>query len=295
VASAETTRQIALKKILYLTDFSESAAAAVPFVAAIARNSGSTVYAAHVLLPDVYACMAPEFGDLVKDGLEQAAKAKMQRIEPQLAGLPHETVVVWGEGIWPALWPVMQKNNIDLVVLGTHGRAGVQKLLLGSVAEEIWRRSTVPVLTVGPAIRGAQPDGRFHCVLWATDFTPESLAGCPYALSMANENHARLILLHVIRQFKKEQILGKLSAIEAIHQLNGMLPQDVELWCIPELVVKHGEPAEQIIEVARESGADLIVLGIRKGDNFGVATHARRTTAHDEVVNAPCPVLTIRG
>jgi nucleotide-binding universal stress UspA family protein len=295
VAIAEAIKQITLNKILYLTDFSEPAAAAVPFVAAIARTCGSTVYAAHVLLPDVYTCMAPEFGDVVKEGLEQAAKAKMQRIEPQLAGLPHETVIVWGAEVWPALRPVMQKNNIDLVVLGTHGRTGVQKLLLGSVAEEFWRRSTVPVLTIGPAIRGAQPDGRFHCVLFATDFTPESLAGYPYAVSMARENHARLILLHVIQQFKKEEILGEQSAIEAIHQLNKMLPQDAELWCIPELVVKHGKPAEHIIEVAEGSGADLIVLGIRKGDDFGVATHARRTTAHDVVVNAPCPVLTVRG
>jgi nucleotide-binding universal stress UspA family protein len=295
VPSAEITKQIALNKILYLTDFSEPAASAVPFVAAIARNYGSKVYAAHVLLPDVYACMAPEFGDVVNEGLEQAAKAKMQQIEPQLAGLPHETVIVRGDEVWPALRPIMEKNKIDLVVLGTHGRTGVQKLLLGSVAEEIWRRSTVPVLTIGPAIRNAQPDGRFNCVLFATDFTRESLAGYPYAVSMARESQAHLILLHVIRQFKKEEILGELSAIEAIHQLTKMLPRDAEFWCIPELLVKHGEPAERIIEVARGSGADLIVLGIRKGDDFGVVTHARRTIAHDVVAKASCPVLTFRG
>jgi len=295
VASIAIARQITLNNILYLTDFSEPAQSALPFVTAIAHQYESTVYAAHVLLPDVCACMMPESGAAINEGLEQIAKAKMQQIELQLAGLPHQTALVWGSDVWQALQPIIQRNNIDLLVLGTRGRTGVQKLLLGSVAEQIWRRSYLPVLTIGPATRAAQPGGRFNCVLFATDFTPESLAGFPYAVSMARENHARLILLHVIRQYKKEEILGELSALEAIHQLNQIVPQDEELWCLPELVVKHGEPAEHIIEVARKSGADLIVLGIRQGDQFGVATHAERTIAHEVVVKASCPVLTIRG
>lgn len=74
-----------------------------------------------------------------------------------------------------------------------------------------------------------------------------------------------------------------------------MLPEDADLWCRPELVVKYGEPADRIIEVARTRGIDLIVLGVRNGDRFGVATHVERTTAHDVVVNASCLVLTVRG
>jgi nucleotide-binding universal stress UspA family protein len=74
---ASTAKQITLNNILYLTDFSELAEAALPFVTAIAHKYGSTVYAVHVLLPDVYACMAPEFTDVVNEGLEQAAKSKI--------------------------------------------------------------------------------------------------------------------------------------------------------------------------------------------------------------------------
>ena len=76
----------------------------------------------HVLLPDVYACMAPECSDVVNEGLEQAAEAKMQRIGSRPTGLSHETIKEWGPEVWPTVQQVMSKNNIDLVVLGTHGR-----------------------------------------------------------------------------------------------------------------------------------------------------------------------------
>jgi nucleotide-binding universal stress UspA family protein len=132
-------------------------------------------------------------------------------------------------------------------------------------------------------------------VLFATDFTWESLAGVDHAVSMARENHARLVLLHVIRQFKQEEVLGDLTAAEAIYHLNQVLPQDAQLWHRPELMVKFGEPAEQIVDVAQQSGADLIVLGVRGGDRFGAVSHAERTITHHVVVNASCPVLTVRG
>lgn len=291
----ETANEIALNNVLYLTDFSEPAEAALPFATAIAREYGSKIYAFHILLPGVYACMTPEFGDVVGTGLEQAAKARMHSLESRLTGLPHETIIEWGPEVWPALERVVRENNIDLLVLGTHGRRGVQKFLLGSVAEEIWRRSSVPVLTIGPKVCRARPSERFNSVLFATDFTAQSLAGLPYAVSMAREYRSHIVLLHVIRQFKKEEILGELSAAEAISHLSQLLPPDSKLWHRPELMVKYGGPAKNIIDTASRCGADLIVLGVRNGDRFGVATHLEGTTAHDVVVNASCPVLTVRG
>lgn len=295
MASVETASEIKLNNILYLTDFSEPAEAALPFVTAIAHKYGSRVYATHVLLPDVYACLTPEFGDVVTAGLEQAAEAKMQKAVTGLTGLAHETIIEWGPDVWQTVQRAVQKNNIDLVVLGTRGRTGVQKLLLGSVAEEIWRRSGVPVLTIGPSVSRSRPVVQFRKVLFATDFTPESLAGLPYAVSMAREYRAHLVLLHVIRQFKKEEILGELSAADAIHYLTQMLPQDAGLCSPPELVVKHGEPAKNIIDTASRCDADLIVLGVHRGGGYGPATHVELTIAHEVVVNAPCPVLTVHG
>ena len=295
MASNAIVSDIKLNNLLYLTDFSEPAEAALPFVKAIAREYGSRIYVWHILRPNVYACMAPEFGVVVSAGLEEEAQAGMRRVESQLTGLPHTTRIEWGPEVRATLERIVEENNIDLVVLGTHGRTGVQKFLLGSVAEEIWRSARVPVLTVGPRGKRAPNAEGFHCVLFATDFSLQSLAGLPYAISMARESRGHLVQLHVIRQFKKEEILGEVSASDAIYQLDKLVPTDAGLSHRPELEVKHGDPALNIIEVASRCGADLIVLGIRSGDTFGVATHVERTIAHEVMVNAPCPVLTVRG
>ncbi len=292
--STETASEIALNNILYLTDFSDCAEAALPVATAIAREFGAKIYAMHVLLPDVYTSLAPAFGQVVAAGLEEAAEAKMREIGSRLGGLPHEATIERGSQVWPTLQRELQRNNIDLVILGTHGRTGVQKLLFGSVAEEIWRRAKVPVLTVGPAVTSRASE-QFNCVLFATDFTAQSLAGLPYAVSMAREYRAHLVLLHVIRQFKQEEILGELSAADAIYHLSQIVPRDADLWSRPDLVIKYGEPAKGIVQTARACGADLIVLAVRDGDRFGAATHLPGTTAHQVVVNASCPVLTVRG
>jgi nucleotide-binding universal stress UspA family protein len=293
--SIETVNEIKLNSLLYLTDFSEPAEAALPFVRAIARKYGSEIYACHILLPDVYACMAPDFGNVISAGLEEEAHAEMRRIESRLTGLPHKTRIEHGAEVRATLQRIVQEKNIDLVVLGTHGRRGVQKLLLGSVAEEIWRHANVPVLTIGPGVDRSLSGEGFHCVVFATDFTPESLAGLPYAVSIAREYQARLVLLHVIRQFKEEEILGELSASDGIYHLGQLVPTDARLAHSPELVVKYGEPAQNIIDTASLCGADLVVLGIRNGDAFGLATHMERAIAHQVVLNAPCPVMTVRA
>jgi nucleotide-binding universal stress UspA family protein len=294
MAIIETLKRITLNNLLYLTDFSEASEAAAPFASAIARKYGSNMFVLHVVQPDPYVCMAPECTDMVNEGLEQAAKVKMQRIGSSLKTVPCKTMVEKGREVWPIAKEEIMRRNIDLVCLGTHGRSGVQKFLL-SVAEEVFRCSTVPVLTVGPGVKNNNHEGRLSCVLFATDFRYGSPAGLGYAISIARENQARLVLLHVIRQFRSEEMLGGLSGAEAMRQLKGMLPQDAGLSSPVELIVKYGEPAMSIIEGVQECSADLIVLGVHKVERLGVTTHLERTTAHDVVSYAPCPVLTVRG
>jgi nucleotide-binding universal stress UspA family protein len=298
ITTTGVSTRITLNNILYLTDFSEPSEAALPFATAIARGYGAIVHALHVLMPSPVVYMTPE---LVADGIagqEEAASLEMQRVESALAGLPHETIVERGSAVWPTLERAIKEHMIDLVVLGTHGRTGTQKFLLGSVAEEIFRRSPVPVLTIGPwAHSGAHNDARFHRVLFATDFTAESLSALPYAVSIAQENQARLFLLNVIRSLgqDQEEMRGRRSAANTLYELNEMVPKDAELWCRPEAIVEHGEPAEGILEAAKQRGADLIVLGVRDAaGHLGAATHLERTTAHKVVAHAPCPVLTVR-
>lgn len=172
------------------------------------------------------------------------------------------------------------------------------RIWLPEVAEEIFRRSSVPVITVGPFVRSeSRSDGRFGLVLFATDFTPESWAATPYAISPAEENGAKLILLHVAGPLgeHKRNMEQNLSVAEATDLLDGLVPSESAPWCRSETVVEHGQPAERILGTARERGADLIVLGVRETRHLLAATHLEGSTVHKVVASAPCPVLTVRG
>ncbi len=291
--------RLTLKNILLLTDFSEPSELAVPFAIAIAREYEASVYAMHVLTPVPLAYATPESAAAAIEGLEEGAQSGMQRLDAQLVGVPHETLLVRGESIWSSVEQALSEREINLVILGTHGRTGATKLLLGSVAEEIFRRTSVPVLTIGPSVRkGVHSGGQFRRVLFATDFTPEAQAAAPYAISMAQENQARLLLLHVMRD--PDSTAGKRtpqdSVANVMHQLYELVPPEAELWCRPEATVRFGNPAERILEAAMELEADLIVLGVRDAaGHLGAATHLERTTAHKVVAHAECPVLTVRG
>jgi len=295
----QANHRISLKNILFLTDFSEPSAAALPFATMIARAYGAKVTALHVLLPSVYEYMAAESGPIVRDDQEDLAKAEMDRVEAALAGGPREAIIERGANVWEVLSRILIEREIDLIALGTHGRTGFKKALIGSAAEEVFRRTVVPVLTIGPGVQsGAHNGGRFHCVLFASALDAVSRAAAPYAVSLAQENQSRLVLLHVLPAPKpgKQVKPTVLSVAEAIHQLEELVPKDAELWCRPDPTVEHGDPGAHILATANRCGADLIVLGVRGLDAAaGLATRVERATAYNVVAHAPCPVLTVRG
>jgi nucleotide-binding universal stress UspA family protein len=299
--TAEIATRIALKNILYLTDYSEPSQAALPFAVAMARELGAKVHALHVLTPEpyLYSYATPATIGMAIEAREEAAEAEMQRVAAQLENLPHDVAVMRGAGVWPALEQAIADWNADLIVLGTHGRTDAQKLLLGSVAEEIFRRSPIPVLTIGPWARdGAHNGAKFHRVLFATDFSPEAVNAAPYAISLAEEHQARLTLLNVIHERVQETRHARVesSVANVMYELHEIVPQDAELWCRPEAVVEYGEPGARILEAAKQRDADLIVLGVRSAaGRLGAAAHLERAVAHKVVAHATCPVLTVRG
>ncbi|MGB9463974.1 MAG: universal stress protein [Candidatus Acidiferrum sp.] len=291
-------KRIAVKNVLFLTDFSEPSAIALPFAMMIARSNGSKVTALHVVLPSAYTYMTPEISGTLLDDQEDQAKAEMQRVEAQLVGLPSETIIERGSEVWPVLADILKEREIDLIVLGTHGRTGFKKAVLGSTAEAVFRRTAVPVLTIGPSVRiGAHSGGRFRCVLFATDFNEASRVATQYAVSLAEESQSRLVLLHVLPAPKpgKAKNVDDLSVAEAMHRLEDLVPRDAEFRCRPEPTVEHGKPSAQILATAQRCGADLIVLGVRGMDTLvGVTTRMERAIAYEVVAHAPCPVLTVR-
>lgn len=302
MATVQAGKRIDFKNILFLTDFSEPSIDALPFAAGIARTYGSMVHAVHVLTPSIYTQMAPENAPALLDDQEELAQAEMQRVEAQLADLPRKIAIERGSNLWEVVSRLQREGDFDLLVLGTHGRTGLKKALLGSSAEEVFRRSRVPVLMSGPATRlGAHDRGHFSCVLFATDFDAVSSAAAPYAISLAEENQANLVLLHVLPAPRpgKPGTPGKsrdLSVAEAIHKLEAFVPREAELWCRPRTVVEHGAPVAQILTAAKLHEADLIVLGVHGLDAMAdIRARARSDIAYDLIAHARCPVLTVRG
>lgn len=297
----ETTMEIPtsvqLKQILYLTDFSQPSEAALPFAMGIARSHGSTVHVLHVLTAPLDA-----YPDALKAD-RQIAETEMKRVEPKLAGLPHDTALAHALDLWSPIEQAIRDEHIDLIVLGTHGRTGPGRLVLGSVAEEILRRSPVPVMTVGPDVEpGAIREGSLDRILFATDFGPHSAAALPYAVALAKENHARLLLLHALPKRREtgngNEAAGKRhrSAAEAFHELHEMLSSDLALPHPPDFAVEFGKPADAILAAADQRGACVIVLGIHgAGAHPHAAAHLEGSVAHKIVAHAPCPVLTVRG
>jgi nucleotide-binding universal stress UspA family protein len=291
VKTLGVTTRISIKNIAFTTDLSPASYAALPVVKEFARFYGAKVWGFHVqvTVPSVVLPTA-EFD------LDVASKDLGRHLAKNLAGIPQEVVVARGE-TWAELATFIRKNHIDLVVMSTHGRSGVGKALLGSVAETVFRQCPCPVLTVGPKA-GTHldlPAGTKE-ILYATDFTPEAKAAAAYAVSLAQEHQARLVLLHVIEPPKAGELAHGGEFMSATMELlRDLVPPEAELWCKPEHIVEYGSAAESILKVAAQRHAHLIVLGARKPEgSLGLVTHFARATAYKVVSQANCPVLTVR-
>jgi len=292
MATRPVPAQVLLKNVLYATDFSARSAPALPYALAIARKYHSKVFAAHVIslspFPKSSLTVARQAiaGQAVRE-----AKVAMGTIEPQFKEIPHELMIRKGD-IWDELAAIIAQNEIHLIVLGTHGRSGVSKVLMGSVAEKIFRQASCPVLTVGPRVRGEPGTiANMHTILYPTDFSPESLAAAPYAISLAQENQARLYLLHVTKRGADDVPAAPLKIA-----LRNLIPPRTELSCDPKTLVESGEPAQKILDLAEELAMDLIILGVKPAPALpGASTHLGMSTAYKVVTSAICPVLTVRG
>ena len=287
--AVQARTKIELKNILLATDFSPAADAAAPFAIQIGKSYGAKVYGLHVDLFDDYTSAAPEAWAMMAEAQEKQSKEHAQLLNAQLAGVNHEVMIGQGN-IWDVVSKFIEEKKIDLIVLGTRGRTGLEKALLGSVAEQILRQAPCPVLTVGPHVT-LQPENaaKIHEILYATDLAVDFPVAAPYAISLAQENQAHLTLLCVM-----EEPEGRARMAETkVPKLRNLVPEGAALWCEPHYLVEQGIPAEKILEVADQRHVDLIVLGAQPAR--WLATHINAGTVHRVISEAKCPVLTVHG
>jgi len=297
MTTAATKTRVAFKNILFANDFSPSAIAALPYATGLAKQYGAKVHGLHVRFPATYPIVGPEAMPQIIEAAEEQAKFEAKQMHELLAGVPHEVSIIEGD-LWPTIQELVEKQKVDLIVMGTHGRKGVSRALLGSAAEEVFRKASCPVLTVGPnASHNTERRMEMKQIVFATDFSPESLAALPFAVSLAQEHQSNLTILNVAGKAKAGELVHADQYIEStMRRLGSLVPAGADLWCEPNCRVEHGLEAEKIIEVSVAVGADLIVLGLHKPQGgLGATTHVLRSIAHNVVVDAPCPVLTVRG
>ena len=290
----EASTRIALKNVLFATDFSTVSEAALPYAESVARRYGSKLIVAHVISPLETRMVPPEGWGACQQALEDTANLAIGELEQRLRRLPHECTIRHGL-VWDALSDLIAEKAADLLVVGTHGRSGLDRLLVGSVAEEVFRQASCPVMTIGPQVPVQAPEeAEFKHIVLAVDFNPRSRA-LPYALSLAQEFQALLTMVHVVPPSEETAKHFEQIADERTTAMRALVEPEAELWCTPEYLVKFGSAGAGILEISAEKQADLIVLGARSaGGHIGAATHAFAATAHTVVSHAHCPVLTIR-
>jgi len=289
-------KQHFFKNILLATDFSSASGRALEYAASLARRYGSTIYLTHIISMDGYPLMAPDFAATSLQKMHAEAEQGFRELLKSglLIALPYKAVIQ--EGIlWPAIEELIKKHEIDLLVVGTHGAGAVRKVLIGSGAEEIFRKAEVPVLTVGPSTPIEPPyEMEFKNILFATDFGKSAKREAEYALSLAQEHCSRLRLVHV---FPHPEAYGEsVLALEKqnnMAQLRELVPAGTELHCKVDFEVAVGEPVEQILRIAKETKADLIVMGAKARKNL--AGNVPHTKAYRVVCGAQCPILTVRS
>ena len=290
------SKKVSLTKILVTTDFSPGSDRALDYALALARRYDARIYLTHVLAPDPFLYAEPALAEATYEKVRQAAEQGMADIlvSGKLRGVPHEVRLEEGN-TWPVLAKLIEKHEIDLVVTATHGRGKVQKVLIGSVAEEIFRQANCAVLTVGPHVK-EEPvrEVELKNILFATNFGHGAELAAAHAFSLAQEHGARLTVLHVIQEataFREESVRRQREV--TVERLQKVVPEGAENWCKPVFRATFGEAVEEIITMARETNADLLVMGAKTRESL--AGHVPVTIAYSVVTKARCPVLTVRG
>jgi len=301
---------ILLNSVLIATDFSEASDKALRHALAIARHYGAKLYLVHVVSSLGFTLVGPEAVNLATQIVSRDASELENRLVQSgaLAGLRHEVIVTQGN-VWDQLGKIIGHEQVDLVVIGTHARRGLGKLLLGSVAEHIFRHAGCLVLTVGPGSLEDSPVGSARAIrpfLFATDFGIPSLRALPYAISSANHFQTKLVLLHVVPAVPMPEGVNRPTADDVIEmrekvrvtnlrRLQELTLQNPKLAVLPELIVEFGSPSEEILKAADAFKVDAIILGLHRSTHIGTASHLPWATAYEVVCGAGCSVLTVRN
>jgi len=299
------------KRILCPIDFSEFSQHALDCAVAIARSHKSRVIAVHVFanwpVVDVIPSLRTEALQTVslKDIDREALLGQLHRVVNvrPTHGVEIEAVLTEAPDVHREILAQAIAVKADLIVMGSHGRSGFERMLLGSITEKVLRKAACPVMVVPPRVDDAARVGgvQFRRILCPVDFSSSSIAALTYARSLAREADAQLTALHVIEvPAELDEAAGfdipewrKATESACRTRLRDLVPESARASCTVDTIFSEGRASRDILRVAAERGTDLIVMGVHGRGAVDLMLFGSNT--HHVIRGASCPVLTIRG
>jgi nucleotide-binding universal stress UspA family protein len=264
---------IEIKRVLCPVDFSDCSRRALARAVALARWYQAQLTVLHVA--------ANPLVDLppiaMSDKEREQCVGKLQLFTgARLRDVPLDLVIREAVDVAQAILDEIAASHADLLVVGSHGRSGVQRLLLGSVTERVVRQASCPtlVITRDATEKDADAAPPFHSLLCAVDFSEASKKALTYGISLAEEADARLSVLHVVEVPPElREAAGPLgidvdtvratAEAEALRRLRELIPDEARTYCTIETVVTEGAPHREILKMAADRHIDLIVMGVQ--------------------------------
>lgn len=298
---------LAVKTILFPTDFSALADTALDYALALAEEHGAVLHMLHAVVlhaddPNDPAHHFPDAAE-IEARLEEVAELRMvERLEDrQVAGVEVVRAQRRGVSVAPVILEYADSIHADVIVMSTHGRRGLSHAIIGSVTEEVVRLSPRPVLTIRGSEEGPVPT-KIERVLVPVDFSPHSETAVRNAIEVCRTYGSRLHLVHVFEQpVTPEVYLGGGSVFgldfsrqeASLRQALADLARRMGADDSAELHLREGRAVSGILATAEEISADLIVIATH---GLGGLTHVLLGSVTDKVVRrAPCPVLTVKA
>ena len=287
------TTEIRLKKLLVAIDFSRQTVRTLEAAVAIAKSFDSELLLVNAATPMVYGTGAEPVPIETFEVNLDIAKARMGELVAgcsDLKMIKHREFVAYC-GPVDLVAQIVNDEKVDLVIAGSHGAKGMERLALGSVAQSMLQCIPCPMLVVGPSCTAVQHP--FRSILLATDVERTGLRAAQYASGLAERFHGKLTLLHVIEpKAMHQELRPEVSEEKTLRTLRRLLPPDLAIYTSAEVRIEHGKAGEMITYVARSLAPSLIVMGVREGAML--SDHALGSTLAHVIREAHCPVLVVR-
>lgn len=303
---------VEFKRILCPVDFSEFSFGACDYAMSLAKWYGAHIDLVHCVAstlfhPTQYPYLAEPLPALtLRKELLSAAEERVEVFASIMRSgdVPIEKHLEEGRAE-SSILELAARLESDLICMGTHGRSGLDRLVMGSVTERVLRRAPCPVLTVSrPGEESVRAKPTFATVLCPVDLSFDAEYGVSTAVSLAEQSGGRLVLLYV-REWSFADLgsvssMGVESALSSweergLERLRALVSDEVRQWCEVKEIVLPGKLStyEHILNIAGEEVADLIVMGVGARNSLDLAVFG--STTHRVIRHAPCPVLTVVG